>query len=170
MQDDNQLPSKTQIKKQMNHLQDLGMALTRLSENILTKMDLPADLYQAIADYKKIKSNSALKRQAQYIGRLMREIDPTPIEAHLARLNGENTAYNAMLQRVELWRDKLLDSDEQLSSFIAQFPDVDISRLRMLIRNARKEKEQTKPPKAYREIFQVVKLQLDKEQSDDSGR
>ncbi|MGI3295639.1 ribosome biogenesis factor YjgA, partial [Neisseria sp. SLRRB23] len=66
--------SKTQMKKQMNDLQDLGMALTKLSNDTLKKIGLDADLYEAVTAYKKITSNGALKRQAQFIGRLMRDL------------------------------------------------------------------------------------------------
>lgn len=87
--------SKTQMKKQMNDLQALGMELTKLSSDTLKKIGLDEDLFEAIATYKKITSNSALKRQAQFIGRLMRDTDPAPIEAYLAKLRGDNTAHNA---------------------------------------------------------------------------
>ena len=76
--------SKTQMKKQMNDLQALGMELTKLSSDTLKKIGLDEELFEAIATYKKITSNSALKRQAQFIGRLMRDTDPAPIEAYLA--------------------------------------------------------------------------------------
>ena len=87
--------SKTQMKKQMNDLQALGMELTKLSSDTLKKIGLDEELFEAIATYKKITSNSALKRQAQFIGRLMRDTDPAPIEAYLAKLRGDNTAHNA---------------------------------------------------------------------------
>lgn len=83
--------SKTQMKKQMNDLQALGMELTKLSSDTLKKIGLDEELFEAIATYKKITSNSALKRQAQFIGRLMRDTDPAPIEAYLAKLRGDNT-------------------------------------------------------------------------------
>ena len=87
--------SKTQMKKQMNDLQALGMELTKLSSDTLKKIGLDEELFEAIATYKKITSNSALKRQAQFIGRLMRDTDPAPIEAYLAKLRGDNAAHNA---------------------------------------------------------------------------
>ena len=87
--------SKTQMKKQMDVLQDLGMELTELSSETIKKLALPEDLLDAIREYKKITSNSALKRQRQYIGRLMRDIDPAPIRDFLAKLKGDNQAHNA---------------------------------------------------------------------------
>lgn len=160
--------SKTQIKKQMDDRQDLGMQLTKLSTDTLKKIGLDESLYEAIVFYKKINSNGALKRQAQYIGRLMRDTDPAPIEAFLARLKGDNTAHNALMQRLELLRERLIDNDEALTTLINQEPDLDISTLRTLIRNARKEKELNKSPKARREIFQVLKQHFTAEKSSET--
>lgn len=154
---DEELVSKTQIKNEMNARQALGMELTKLSTDTLKKVGLDETLYEAIVFYKKINSNGALKRQAQYIGRLMRDTDPAPIQAFLDRLKGDNTAHNAMMQRLELLRERLVASDQALTDLINQEADLDVSVLRTLIRNARKEKEQNKPPKAYRELFQVLK-------------
>ena len=157
--------SKTQMKKRMNELQDLGMELTRLSAETLKKIGLPEDLHQAVRDYKKITSNSALKRQTQYIGRLMRDIDPEPIRAFIARLKGENQAHNAFLQRVEQMRERLLADDEAFTEFAAAHPQADLSALRTLIRNARKEKEQNKPPKNFRALYQAVKAEMEATES-----
>ena len=157
--------SKTQMKNRMNELQDLGMELTRLSNETLKKAGLPEDLQQAIRDYKKITSNGATKRQTQYIGRLMRDIDPEPIREFLARLKGESGAHNAFLQRVEQMRDRLLDKDQALTDFISEYPDADAGALRTLIRNARKEKELSKPPKNFRALYQAIKAVMDTQNS-----
>lgn len=149
--------SKTQMKKRMNELQDLGMELTKLSDQTLKKVGLPEDLYQAVLDYKKITSNGATKRQTQYIGRLMRDIDATPIREFLAKLKGENTAHNAFLQRVEQQRERLIEQDEALTTFVTQYPHADVHTLRTLIRNTRKEKELNKPPKHFRALYQEIK-------------
>ena len=149
--------SKTQMKKRMNELQDLGMELTKLSNEALKKIPLPEALYEAVREYKKITSNSATKRQTQYIGRLMRNIDPTPIRDFLAQLKGENTAHNAFLQRVEQARERLIADDQALTAFIADYPHADAGELRTLIRNTRKEKELNKPPKNFRALYQAIK-------------
>ena len=153
--------SKTQMKKRMDELQDLGMELTRLSDETLKKIGLPEDLMQAVRDYKKITSNGALKRQNQYIGRLMRETDPAPIRAFLAKLKGENRAHNAFLQRVEQMRERLIADDAALTEFAAAHPQADISAIRTLIRNTRKEKEQSKPPKNFRALYQELKAVME---------
>lgn len=161
--------SKTQMKKQMNDLQALGMELTKLSSDTLKKIGLDEDLFEAIATYKKITSNSALKRQAQFIGRLMRDTDPAPIEAYLAKLRGDNAAHNAFLQRVEQARTRLLADDGAITQFMADFPQADAGKLRTLIRNTKKEQEQNKPPKNFRALFQEIKAVMEAGQSDASG-
>lgn len=152
--------SKTQKKKQMHALQDLGNELTRLSPETLKKIGLPETLLEAVLAHKKITANSALKRQAQYIGRLMREIDPAPIEAYLAQLKGENAAHNAYLQRLEMLRERLIDNDQALTDLVAKQPQLDVGALRTLIRNARKERELAKPPKAFRALFQQLRAEI----------
>ena len=154
---DQEWVSKTRMKQQMNDLQDLGVQLTKLSADTLKKIGLPEDLLDALLAHKKITSNSALKRQTQYIGRLMRDVDPEPIRTFLAQLRGENVAHNAFLQRVEQAREHLLADDEALTAFLNDYPQADASELRTLIRNTRKERELNKPPKNFRTLYQSLK-------------
>ncbi len=153
--------SKTRMKKQMNDLQDLGVQLTRLSADTLKKIGLPEDLLEALLAHKKITANGALKRQTQYIGRLMRDVDPAPIEAYLAKLRGDNTAHNALMQRIEQARERLIEHDDALNAFIAEYPQADAGALRTLIRNTRKERELGKPPKNFRALFQALREIMD---------
>ncbi len=152
-----ELVSKTQIKNEMNDRQALGMQLTKLAPDTLKKIGLSEELLEAVLFYKKITANGALKRQAQFIGRLMRDTDPEPIQAYLNKLKGDNAEHNAAMQRLELLRERLIESDDVLTELIADKPELPISELRTLIRNARREKEQNKPPKAFRELFQLLK-------------
>ncbi len=152
-----ELVSKTQIKNEMNDRQALGMQLTKLAPDTLKKIGLSEELLEAVLFYKKITANGALKRQAQFIGRLMRDTDPEPIQAYLNKLKGDNAEYNAAMQRLELLRERLVESDDALTELISNKPELPISELRTLIRNARREKEQNKPPKAFRELFQLLK-------------
>ena len=152
-----ELVSKTQIKNEMNDRQALGMQLTKLAPDTLKKIGLSEELLEAVLFYKKITANGALKRQAQFIGRLMRDTDPEPIQAYLNKLKGDNAEYNAAMQRLELLRERLVESDDALTELISSKPELPISELRTLIRNARREKEQNKPPKAFRELFQLLK-------------
>jgi ribosome-associated protein len=87
----------------------------------------------------------------------MREVDPVPIQAKLDAWNGVSRQHTAWLHQVENWRDRLLEQPDALTELLAAFPESDAQHLRTLIRNALKEKELLKPPKSYRELFQVLR-------------
>ncbi len=150
-------PSKTKIKQQMHDLQDIGEQLVELSKDRLKEMDLPEGLYDAVYEMKRIKTFGARKRQLQYIGRLMREVDTAPIIAKLEVWSGKSNQHIAWLHQLERWRDRLLEDESTLTELLTEHPAVDAQRLRALIRNALKEKELEKPLKSYREIFQVLR-------------
>ena len=150
-------PSKTKIKKQMIELQDIGEQLVALSKDQLKEVDIPENLRDAIHEAKRITKFGAIKRQMQYIGRLMRNVDPAPIIAKLEVWSGKSSQHIAYMHRVERWRERLLENDSALTELLAEYPEADAQRLRTLIRNALKEKELAKPPKSYREIFQVLR-------------
>lgn len=149
--------SKTQRKKEMDALQDLGRELVALSRDTLKQMNLPEDLLTAVLDYKRFTANGALRRQMQYIGKLMRSVDPEPIRQHLAMLKGESAEHTAWLHLLERWRDRLVGDDEALGRFIGDYPEADPQQLRTLVRNARKEQQEGRAPKAYRQLFQTLK-------------
>ena len=158
--DDIQPLSKTKIKKQMNDLEDLGLRLTHFSSDTLQKAGLPETIIQAAADYRKITSNAALKRQAQYIGRLMREAsdeEVAVIRNYLAVIDGDNQQHNAQMKRLELWRERLLADDNALTEYLNSHNNADSGELRTLIRNARREAEQAKPPKSARALFKLLR-------------
>lgn len=150
-------PSKTKIKKQMHELRDFGAELVNLSKDQLAQLDLPDNLRDAIRDMKNINKFGAQRRQIQYIGKLMREIDIAPIVAKLNVWNGTSQQHIAYMHQLERWRDRLMENDRALTELLAEHPEADAQRLRTLIRNAHKELEGGKPPKNFREIFQVLK-------------
>jgi ribosome-associated protein len=150
-------PSKTKIKKQMHELRDLGQELTELNKDQLAQLDLPENLRDSIREMKNINSFGAQRRQIQYIGKLMRNVDPAPIIAKLDAWKGKSQNHTAYMHQLERWRDRLLESDSALTELLAAYPQTDAQRLRGLIRNAIKERELQKPPKNYREIFQVLR-------------
>ncbi len=150
-------PSKSQIKREVEALQALGEVLVKLPDAQFKRIELPDDLRAAVADCRKITQNGALRRQKQYIGKLMRSIDPAPIQAQLDVFNGVSAAENAKLHQAEKWREKLIADNEALTLFLNQFPDADATHLRQLIRNARDEAARNKPPRAFREIFRVIR-------------
>jgi ribosome-associated protein len=154
---DQEIVSKTRKKREMHELQALGAALVELPDSQLKKMRLGERLLQAILEAKAIKSHEAKRRQMQYIGRLMREVDAAPIRAQLAEVEGHSAQANARHRRLEAWRERLVGDDGALTAFAAEHPGADLQLLRTLIRNARKESAEGKPPRAYRELFRVLK-------------
>jgi ribosome-associated protein len=150
-------PSKTKIKKQMHELRDLGKELTELGKDQLAQLDIPENLRDALREMKNINKFGAQRRQIQYIGKLMREIDPAPILARLDVWKGRSQQHIAYTHQLERWRDRLMENDAALTELLAAHPQADAQRLRTLIRNAHKEAETNKPPKNYREIYQVLR-------------
>lgn len=151
-------PSRTRRKLDDLALQELGEALVAVPAAKLAELDLPERLSDAIMHARGISKFGALRRQMQYIGRLMREEgDAETIRARLDAWNGVSVEETARLHLIERWRLKLLDDDKGLDALIAEYPRADIQRLRTLIRNIKREKEAEKPPKSFRELFQVLR-------------
>ena len=149
--------SKTRRKKDMIELQKIGMELVELSEFQIGKLLLDEGLRSAIMEAKRIKSHEAKRRQMQYIGRLMREVDPTPIRDQLEAITGRSAQASAAHKRLETWRERLLADEHALTEFAAAFPASDLQQLRTLIRNAKREKDTGGPLHAYRELFRLIK-------------
>jgi len=160
-------PSKSQKKRESTALQDLGAELVGLSRDQLKKMDLPDNLRTAVRDCQRFTSHGAIARQMQYIGKLMRSIDPAPIHAVLDEIKGISAAANARQHALENWRTRLLADEAVLGEIAHDYPGTDITHLRQLRRNALKEQEHHKPPRAYREIFRVLR-ELTQEATDDA--
>jgi len=150
-------PSKSRKKREVEALQDLGVQLVALSSDRLKKINLPDNLREAVRDAQRINAHGAKRRQFQLIGKLMREIDPAPIQEALDEVNGVSAAATARLHALEKQRARLLEDETVLGEIAAEHPSVDLQQLRQLRRNALKEQEQHKPPKAFREIFRVLK-------------
>lgn len=159
MHDD--LPSKTKKKQEMHALQKVGAALVELSAAHLAHMTLPEALAQAVHEARRIRSHEARRRQMQLIGRLMRELDPEPIRAQLAAVEGGSAAERARHRRLEHWRARLMEDDGALTEFASEHRVADLQNLRALLRNARKEQKDGKPPRAFRELFRVLREATD---------
>ena len=163
-------PSKTQRKQAMAELQALGEALVDLPADRLKKVALPDELRTAVLEAQRMpRQDEAKRRQMQYIGKIMRNEDTAPIIEKLKQLKGSSTAATALLHRIERYRTEMIANDAAITQFLADFPAVDAQPLRALVRNARKEAEQVKPPKAYRELFQLIKTALETPVDDDDG-
>ena len=164
--EDLELPkSKSQLKREVNALQDMGAAIVKLGAKDLAKIPLPDKLADAINEARRLNSHGALRRQMQYIGRLMRNIDPEPIQQALdaIRLCGQQSS--ARFHAVEQWRDRLISEGQPaLNEFIGLNPQADRQQLRQLMLNATKEAAQEKPPKSSRNLFRLLKEILDTEE------
>lgn len=149
--------SKTEMKNDMEELQKLGEELVVLRPSALDKFPLTDDLREAINDAQRFK-NEAKRRQLQYIGKLMRNLDPEPIQAALDKFRNKHSQATAELHKIEQLRDKLIEQgDSVLNEILQAYPQADRQRLRQLYLQANREKKANKPPKAYREIFQLLK-------------
>ena len=149
--------SKTQRKKEMHALQALGIELVELGDAQLDALELPEKLAQAVREAKRTRSHEGRRRQMQYIGRLMREVDPVPIRAQLDALTGQSAEAAARHRRLEALRERLIGDDGALTDYVASHAGADLQELRTLIRNARREQLEGRPPRAYRELFRLLK-------------
>lgn len=153
-------PSKSQLKREMTALQKLGEELVDQPKDRLKRVPMPEDVMEAILECQQIKNHEGRRRQLQYVGKKMRTLDEEEIAAIQRTIDswkGASKAETAAMHALEKWRDRLLADDNALTDLKSEFPDIDVQQLRTLIRNARKEQADSKPPKAYREIFQILK-------------
>lgn len=149
--------SKSEIKRDAEALKKLGEKLVDLTKAKLDKIPLEDALLEAVNLAQRLQKE-ARRRQLQYIGKLLRGMDVEPIQAALEKLENKHQQQQAMLHKLELLRDELVaKGDDVLTDFLTDYPQADRQHLRNLIRTASKEKEQNKPAKAYREIFQYLK-------------
>lgn len=153
-------PSKSRRKRDMIELQSLGEALVDLPEDQLRRIDLPDVLREAVVEARRIHAFGALRRQLQFVGKVMRDIDPAPIRLQLDALRGVSAKHIAWMHTLERWRVRLLADDAATGEWIASYPATDTQRLRTLIRNARQEREAGRPPRAFRELFQMLRDQI----------
>lgn len=149
--------SKTKAKEEVDALQALGNRLVGVGNDRLKKLDIPESLRDAVLEAKRITSHGALRRQMQYIGKLMRDVDTAPIQEMLDELDGVSNKANARFHALERLRDQLLADEALITTLKNDYPEMDVSALRTLRRNALKEQAAQKPPKSYRAIFQFLK-------------
>lgn len=158
--DDFDRPSKSQLKRDMTALQKLGEDLMALPESRWEPLALPEILYDALKAAKKITNFEGKRRQMQYIGKLMRKIDPEPVREAVAAFKLGHAKDSLKLHQSERWRERLLASDDALQEFLAEHAEVDIQQLRSLVRAARKDASnapEQRSGRAFRELFQFIK-------------
>lgn len=154
-------PSKTRRKHAMHALQDLGEALLAIDPKRLEELELPERLFDALLQARGIRAHEGRRRQIQYIGKLMRDIDPVPLQAALARWTSGSREDNARFAVLERWRDELMRDDEALDRFLAAHPEANRAEFAALVRDARDERRHGGPPHRFRELFRQLKAVLD---------
>ena len=148
--------SKTQRKRQMAELHDVGAALVKLSPEQLARLELPEKLREAVLACKRFNKHEAIRRQVQYIGRLMRTIDAAPIVEQLAGVQAPSRRQTALFHVAEHWRDEILRDDGAIARFATEFSAANVQRLKALAGAAREEKSAGRAPKHVRELFHAI--------------
>lgn len=157
MKKDFEEKSKTQIKKKAEALQELGMELLKLPVQRLNRMALPDDLRKALIDARSITSHIAGKRQRQFIGALMRDVDPEPIRHALLETDTGLPVESETVKETRMWLDRLLSNDPAgLEVFVRVCPGLEHQRLRQLLRNIQKEKATGKASKSLKALEQLI--------------
>lgn len=149
--------SKTNRKKEALHLQALGEKLVKMPAHLIRDIDMPAEIHEAVKFAKTLKSRGALRRQMQYIGTLMREIDPAPVQEAIENIEHGNYKKAGEFKDTELLRDELIAGNTTLiEEILKKCPDADRQQLSQLVRNAVKENMNNKPPWASRVLFRYL--------------
>ncbi|MDO9147619.1 MAG: ribosome biogenesis factor YjgA [Hydrogenophaga sp.] len=174
--------SKTDLKKYSDRLQELGESLLTLRADLMKRLDLSEKLVDAVAEAKRITNFEGRRRQMQFIGKLMRGLPEDTIAAVEAALDEQNKGSakgTLSLHQAEQWRDQLIADDDALTRWLQLDTDADVQQLRALIRQARKDAqapqaqeqpgEAVRHGKAYREVFQLVKAVLTRQNANDSA-
>ena len=145
----------------MHALQDLGEELVALDADKLASLDLPEGLVDAIASARTITRHEARRRQLQYIGRLMRDVDPEPLRAALAKWVHGSAQERARFTLLERWRDRLLGESDGVHAFIEAYPHAHVDDLAQLVVDAREERARGGPPHKSRALFRLLKRMID---------
>jgi len=169
-------PSRTELKKESAELQKLGEALLTLRGDFFERLALPENLVSALDELKRISNFEGRRRQSQYVGKLMRQLEPEQLQAVRDALEEQRSGsaqQTLALHAAEKWRDDLIASDDALQSWLQAHPDTDVQQLRALVRQARKDGAPTQDEvskgeaprrgRAFREIFQIVRDQLEQD-------
>jgi ribosome-associated protein len=170
--------SRTDLKRESAELQKLGEDLLTLRADLMTKLELSDKLVDAVAEAKRITNFEGKRRQMQFIGKLMRKLEPETLDAIRAALVEQHmpsAKETQVLHQAEIWRDRLIADDDAVGQWMNLSPSTDSQQLRALIRQARKDAKPEKPGqalrhgRAYRDIFQLVREQLLQEEPAGDG-
>lgn len=150
--------SKSEIKREMHVLKDMGARLMEMKSSVLDKLSLSDRLRDALEESKRITSHNARKRHMGFIGKLMQNQDVEQIEIFLARLDNSSEEHKRHFHQLERWRDRLINGGKDaLTDYIAHHPAADQQHICQLTRNAIKEADKKKPPAAARKLFKYLR-------------
>ena len=149
--------SKTELKKDSKKIQAFGKKISELSSEEISSFKFPDTILKAIKDCKSIKSNVAKKRQVQYLGKLLREIDLSKVYLKMDQINSNSQLEVRNNHKAEIWRERLIQDKDAVTELIRLCPDVERQKIRQLIQNTLKETKASNPPKYYRQLFKYIK-------------
>jgi ribosome-associated protein len=153
--------SKSARKREAASLQELGVQLSALPDQEIKALGLPDSLFVALRDLRRLPSHGAQVRQRQYIGKLMRSIDPEPVLAKLAERKQRHDMEIRHFQQIERWRDRLLSEPAAGVEELQQaFPDIDKAALLKLLDKAERERAEQRSPVGARELFAFLRQLL----------
>ncbi|MGE4535108.1 ribosome biogenesis factor YjgA [Halomonas sp.] len=156
--DDDERPSKSQLKREMHALQTLGEQIIAMTPAERARFPLSDDMLAAVEETARIRSHEGRRRHMQYVGKLMRREDLAAIRAVHDEIEQETLRRDHAFHRLERWRDRLVEEgDPAVEAFVADYPDADRQALRQLIRNARRERDHHKPPASARKLFRLIR-------------
>lgn len=153
--------SRTDLKRESTGLQKLGEALMTLRADLMERLPLTEQLTDALAEAKRITNFEGKRRQMQYVGKLMRQVDEAPLREAVAAAELGTAQQAFQLHELERWRAELIADDDALTRWMTAFPDTDAQQLRSLVRAARRDTAALGPedrqPRSVRELFQFIK-------------
>jgi len=155
---ENAPPSKSSLKRDAHALQQLGTRLVDLPESVWSMLKLPDSLIAALREARNLHARGGRKRQLQFIGKLMRDIDPEPIQDYFERVQLRTRKLAQVHHDLEAWRDRMIEEgDPAVETYLEQHAQADRQHLRQLVRQAKKERTHNQPPKSSRALFRYLR-------------
>ncbi len=156
------IKSKSQVKREMTALQELGEQLVEMNDKQLATVPCDEKLLDAIHLARKLPHREGRRRQLQFIGRLMRETNHEEIQAAVEKLQARNDQHIHRQHQIERYRDLLIEGDKAaFQNLVTSCPGIDVQQLRQLQRAAQKEREENQPPKSARKLFSFIREQME---------
>lgn len=159
------IKSKTQLKKEADDIQQFGIEISNLPNHKIKELSLSDEIIEAIIFYKEIKKNSAKRRQAQFLGKLLRDFDLSNVTQEMDTLKAFSRLQVKFEHEAELWRDKLINDQSALNEYINEFQP-DLTNLNQTINAARKEFQSDKKSKNYRNLYRIILADIKKIRSE----